>query len=427
MKIRFYNAKILQTHENHTFSVLDGELWVEGQKITFVGTANEAAGRKPPCWEREFDVQGNLLMPGFKDAHTHTPMTFLRSFADDLPLKEWLHQKVFPQEALLTKEAAYWFSLLGIMEYLTSGITSGFDMYFLTKAVTKAVADSGFRMVQTSGVNDFASSPEEMEEEYWYVNELCDRTSYLVGFHAEYTTSLEKMRSVAAVAEKLKSPVWFHNAETKQEVEDCKKRYGMTPTQLAEELQMFNHGGGGYHCIWLEEDDFEIFKRRNLTVVTNPASNLKLASGICPVKRLVDEGISVAVGTDGPASNNCLDMFREMFLVAALAKVREMDAKCVAAEEVLYMATTGGSQAMGLFDCDGLAEGKCADIIIIDLEQPNMQPQHNIVKNLVYSGSKQNVKMTMVDGRILYEDGKFDIGFAPEEIYRRAAEFAGKL
>lgn len=427
MKIRFYNAKILQTHANHAFSVLEGELWVEGQRISFVGTADEAAGHTPPQWEREIDVSGNLLMPGFKDAHTHTPMTFLRSFADDLPLQQWLHQKVFPREALLTEEAAYWFSLLGIMEYLTSGITSGFDMYFLTKAVTRATADSGFRMVQTSGVNDFASSPEEMEEEYWYVNELCDRTSYLVGFHAEYTTSRETMRSVAALAEKLKSSVWFHNAETRQEVEDCKKRYGLTPTQLADELQMFGYGGGGYHCVWLEENDFEIFKRRGLTAVTNPASNLKLASGICPVKRLVDEGIAVAIGTDGPASNNCLDMFREMFLVAGLAKVREMDAKCVAAEEVLYMATAGGARAMGLIDCDCLAEGKYADLICMDLRQPNMQPQHNIVKNLVYSGSKQNVKLAMVDGRILYEDGKFDIGFAPEEIYRRTAEFAGKL
>ena len=174
------------------------------------------------------------------------------------------------------------------------------------------------------------------------------------------------------------------------------------------------------NCVWVEDGDFEIFKKRGLTAVTNPASNLKLASGICPVKRFVDEGISMAIGTDGPASNNCLDMFREMFLTSTLAKVREMDAECVSADEILYMATAGGAKAMLLDDCDCLTVGKKADIIMIDLQQPNMQPENNIVKNLVYSGSKQNVKMTMVNGRILYEDNRFEIGFEPAEIYAKA-------
>ena len=154
--------------------------------------------------------------------------------------------------------------------------------------------------------------------------------------------------------------------------------------------------------------------------MTCPAYNLKLASGIAPVKRFVDEGINVAIGTDGPASNNCLDMFREMFLTSALAKVREMDAECVSADKILYMATTGGAKALGLEDCDRLAPGKKADLIMLDLHQPNMQPENNIVKNIVYSGSKQNVILTMVDGKILYENQKFSIGFDPEEIYREA-------
>ena len=148
------------------------------------------------------------------------------------------------------------------------------------------------------------------------------------------------------------------------------------------------------------------------------ASNIKLASGIAPLKRFVDEGIGLAIGTDGPASNNSLDMFKEMFLASALAKVREMDAECISADRILYMATAGGAKAMNLPDCDCLAPGKKADLILIDLKQPNMQPENNIVKNLVYSGSKQNVLMTMVNGRILYENQKFSIGFDPEEIYR---------
>ena len=424
MNTRFYHAKILTLAENHRFEVTEGELWVEGDTIRYVGDGTDET---PLAWDREIDAEGNLLIPGFKNAHTHTGMTFLRSYADDLPLHEWLHQQVFQREGQLTEDDVYWLNILGIMEYLTSGITSNFDMYFFPPVNAKASADTGFRTVQTSGLNNFGGTVELMEENYHIVNELSDLTSFIVGFHAEYTTSRELMEGVARLAQKLKSPVWLHNSETKIEVDECKERWGMTPTQLTDSLGMYEYGGGGYHCVWVEEPDFEIFKRRGLTAVTNPASNLKLASGICPVKRFVDEGIAMAIGTDGPASNNCLDMFREMFLTSTLAKVREMDAECVGADEILYMATAGGAHAMQLFDCDSLAVGKKADIVMIDLKQPNMQPENNLVKNLVYSGSKQNVKLTMVNGRVLYENQSFSIGFDPAEIYARANAIIGRM
>ena len=424
MNTRFYNAKILTLAENHKFNIVEGELWVKGNTICYIGDGKDVAdvckGEEVLIWDREIDAAGNLLMPGFKDAHTHTAMTFLRSYADDLPLQDWLNQQVFPREGQLTGDDVYWLNILGIMEYLTSGITSNFDMYMFSKMGAQSSAKVGFRTVQTSGLNNFGGTPESMEEEYHFINELSDLTSFIVGFHAEYTTSMELMEGVAKLAQKLKSPVWLHNSETKTEVAECKERWGKTPTQLTDSLGMYEYGGGGYHCVWVEEPDFEIFKKRGLTAVTNPASNLKLASGICPTKRFVDEGIAMAIGTDGPASNNCLDMFREMFLTSTLAKVREMDAECVSADEILYMATAGGAKAMQLEDCDSLAVGKKADIIMIDLKQPNMQPENNIVKNLVYSGSKQNVKMTMVNGKVLYEDNRFDIGFDPEEIYTKA-------
>ena len=424
MNIRFYNAKILTLLPEHKFEIIEGELWVKGDTICYLGAAKDAGesvqGEDVIVWDREIDVKGNLLMPGFKNAHTHTAMTFLRSYADDLPLQDWLTRQVFPKEGQLTEDDVYWLNILGIMEYLTSGITSNFDMYFFPPVDAKASADTGFRTVQTSGLNNFGGTVELMEENYHKVNEMSDLTTFIVGFHAEYTTSKELMEGVAKLADKLKSPVWMHNAETKLEVDECKERWGMTPTALTDSLGMYQYGGGGYHCVWMEDGDFDIFKKRGLTAVTNPASNLKLASGICPVKRFVDEGISMAIGTDGPASNNCLDMFREMFLTSTLAKVREMDAECVSADEILYMATAGGAKAMLLDDCDSLAVGKKADIIMIDLQQPNMQPEDNIVKNLVYSGSKQNVKMTMVNGRILYEDNRFEIGFEPAEIYAKA-------
>ncbi|MGN0341296.1 MAG: amidohydrolase family protein [Roseburia sp.] len=433
MNIRFYNGKILVTPEPNSFLIQEGELWVCGDRIVYVGDGSDTeqvfTDRKEKwiIWDREIDMKGNLLMPGFKDAHTHTAMTFLRSHADDMPLQQWLNQQVFPYEAKLTEEDAYYLDILGIMEYLTSGITANFDMYPFSMAHARASADCGFRTAMVSGFNDFVSSIEEMEEHYHVINEYSPLTSYFLGFHAEYTISRERLGQVAALAEKLHAPVYMHNSETQAEVTGCRERYGVSPTQLMERMGIFQYGGGGYHCIYLDEEDIDIFKRRGLYAVTNPASNLKLASGIAPLNRFLQEGIPVAIGTDGPASNNCLDMFREMFLVTGLAKIREQDAACMQAEQVLYMATAGGAHAMGLSDCDCLAVGKKADLILIDLYQPNMQPENHLVKNLVYSGSKQNVKLTMVDGRILYEDQKFSIGFDPEEIYQKTNTIARRI
>lgn len=433
MNVRFYNAKILCLKDDakREYQITEGELWVRGDAIAYIGDGRDTSSVLQPGemiqWDREIDADGKLLLSGFKNAHTHTAMTFLRSYADDLPLQSWLNDQIFPREGQLTEDDVYWLNILGIMEYLTSGITSNFDMYFFPPMDAKASVDTGFRTVQTSGLNNYGGTVELLEENYHIVNEMSDLTSFIVGFHAEYTTSMELMEGVAGLAQKLKSPVFLHNAETKLEVEECKARYGKTPTQLTEELGMYAYGGGGYHCVWMEEQDVEIFKKRGLTAVTNPASNLKLASGIAPVSRYLAEGIPVAIGTDGPASNNCLDMFREMFLTTALAKVKEMDAAAVPANEVFYMATTAGARAMGLSDCDDLAVGKKADLVMIDLMQPNMQPENNLVKNLVYSGSKQNVALTMVNGRILYEGGRFDIGFDPKEIYAKANAIIGRM
>ena len=433
MNVRFYNAKILCLKDDakREYQIIEGELWVRGDSIAYIGDGGDTSAVLKPgeviLWDREIDASGKLILSGFKNAHTHTAMTFLRSYADDLPLQDWLFNQVFPREGQLTEDDCYWLNILGIMEYLTSGITSNFDMYFFPPVDAKASADTGFRTVQTSGLNNFGGTVELMEENYHIVNEMSDLTSFIVGFHAEYTTSMELMEGVAKLAHKLKSPVFLHNSETKSEVEECIGRWSKTPTQLTEDLGMYEYGGGGYHCVWMDDADFEIFKKRGLTAVTNPASNLKLASGIAPISRYLAEGIPVAIGTDGPASNNCLDMFREMFLTTALAKVKDMDAAAVPANEVLYMATTAGARAMGLSDCDDLAVGKKADLVMIDLMQPNMQPENNLVKNLVYSGSKQNVTMTMVNGRILYEGGKFDIGFDPKEIYAKANAIIGRM
>ena len=433
MNYRFYNAKILTME---TTDIMEGELWVQDDKILYVGEGGDVAAVcqslsiESILWDREIDCEGNLLMPGFKNAHTHSAMTFLRSKADDLPLSEWLYNRVFPMEEKLNGEMIYHLTKLAVLEYLTSGITTIFDMYLTPETTAKACVEMGMRCVQvntTSAQEDFEGMLALMEERYHTLNHYDPLHSYFIGFHAEYTCSRELLERVAAMAHKYKAPVFGHLSETRTEVEGCKERYGVTPLQLLDSMGLFDYGGGGYHCVWMDERDFEIMQRKNLTAVTNPASNMKLASGVAPISEYLKRGINVAIGTDGPASNNCLDMFREMFLVTGLAKLKEQDAAAVDALEVLKMATVNGAKAMNLSEADVLAEGKQADVIMIDLHQPNMQPINNIPKNLVYSGSKQNVKMTMIRGKILYENGQFTKAYDVEEIYRKANEIVTNL
>ncbi len=421
MNIRLYNARILTMQD---FNLIEGELHVKDGRISYIGEAGQNSGEQ---WDREIDCKRNLLMPGFKNAHTHSGMTLMRTYADGLPLQEWLETKIFPLEAKMSGEDVALLSKLAILEYLTSGVTAVFDMYLTPETIADAFYESGMRVVQVSGINKFGPTLEVLEERYNKLNGVNDLTSFMLGFHAEYTCDRELLEKIAEMAHKYKAPVYTHNSETALEVQGCVDRYGMTPTVFLDSLGMFDFGGGGYHCVHMSDQDIAVFKKHDLSVVTNPGSNTKLASGIAPIRRFLDEGINVAIGTDGPSSNNCLDMFKEMCLVFSLANIREKNALAVDGCDILKMATVGGAKAMGLKDCDVLAVGKCADLIMIDMHQPNMQPENDIARNLVYSGSKQNVKMTMIAGKILYEDGKFNIGTDAETIYREANAMLPRL
>lgn len=416
--IRFYNGRLLSFKNG--FEITDDEVWTNGSEIAFVGKNHDKKA------DREIDLNGNLLMPAFKNAHTHSAMTFARSLADDLPLQPWLYDMIFPMEAKLNESDIYTLSRLAFLEYLSSGISACFDMYYYPEAMAKASVDAGFRTVMCGAVNNFKESVSLLDEYYQKYNSYDELISYRLGFHAEYTTSKELMNGIALLAEKHEAPVFTHSSETKSEVEGCLERYGKTPTELFEELGLFNYGGGGFHSVWMSENDLEIYKKHGIWAVINAGSNSKLASGIAPLEKMQKAGINTAIGTDGPSSNNALDMFREMYLAAVTQKLKTSDAAACNAAELLKSATVGGAHCMGLYNCDIIDTGKKADLTVIDLHRPNMQPINNIIKNIVYSGSKENVKLTMINGKILYENGEF-IGTDIEKIYYEVQKITDRL
>lgn len=419
MKLRFYNASVLTEAGKDIFN---GEIHTDGDRITYVGS-EKGDGQ----FDREINLGGNLIMPSFKNAHTHSAMTFLRSYADDLPLNDWLFKQVFPMEDKLTPDDVYELTKLAALEYFAGGTTAAFDMYFFPDSIAQAAIDTGLRLVLCGAVSggdnqaDYDSALSRLEDYYTRFNSLNPLVSFKMGFHAEYTTHISILKGIAELAKKYKQPLYTHNSETASEVQGCIERHGMTPTALMEKLGMFEYGGGGFHCVHMTDEDLDIFRKRGLYVVTNPCSNCKLASGIAPLAKMDGMGINLAIGTDGPASNNALDMFREMYLASVLQKVRENDAAAMPAGAVLRAATTGGALAMGLNDCATLSVGSMADMVVIDMNRPNMQPVNNVQKNLVFAGTRDNVKMTVANGVIVYEDGKFPTLDA-EKIYAKANE-----
>lgn len=422
--IRFKNGRVMSM-VNGT-EIIPGEVWTDEDKIAFVGKPSDEQ-LKNAAFNKEYDLDGNLIMPSFKNAHTHSAMTFLRSYADDLPLQQWLFEKIFPMEAKLTGEHIYRLSKLAVMEYLTSGITASFDMYFEPDSYAQANIECGFRTVMCGSISGDKSNLDRLDGYMKKFNGLHPLISYRLGFHAEYTADFELMEGMGEMARRYKLPVSVHNSETEKEVYECIEKYGKTPTELFDSLGIYDYGGAGFHCVHMSEHDLEIFRNKGVYAVTCPGSNSKLASGIAPVTKMLEMGVKLAIGTDGPSSNNCLDIFREMFLTTALQKLKNNDAAACPAAEVLKAATVGSAHAMGLDDCDVLAKGKQADLIVIDLKQPNMQPLNSIANNIVYSGSKQNVALTMCAGKVLYENGRFNINADPNEIYAKANEIINSM
>ena len=413
----FKNARILSMQDD---KIIFGELLVKDERIAFIGEHYQ--GEKP---DKTIDCEGNLLMPGFKNAHAHTAMVFARSASDDLPLHNWLFDCIFPMEEKFKKDDIYHLTKCGILEYISGGITAASDMYFEVHEIVKASEELGIRNVIVA--TKLSEPIESIRNNYLTLNKKGSLISYMVGIHAEYTTPKERIIDIAKLANELKAPVALHLGETEHEVQGCIDRYGMTPVKFLDSLGLFNYGGVAYHANYFTDEEIKICKEKGIKIVTCPASNAKLASGICPVSKYVKNGLTIAVGTDGAGSNNSLDMFKEMYLVSVLQKLSYKDASIMDGFDVLKMATVGSAKVLGLNECDVLKEGKYADIIMIDLKSPSMQPVNNIGKNIVYAGSKDIVKMTMINGKILYFDHKFYIDEDVNEIYKKAQEITDRL
>lgn len=420
MKILFKNAKIMPDPYSE---IIDGEVHVDGSKIVYVGKS------KPFDAEVIKDCNGNLLMSGFANAHAHSAMTLFRGYADDLPLQNWLFDKIFPLEDNLTEEDIYWGTQLAVLEYARGGITAVADMYFFDDIIVKAFEKSNIALALCSGKNDIGGGTEKaleyIETAYLkYSNK--NRLKYIMGLHAEYTCSDKLIEGVSDLSAKYSAPTYIHLAETLKEVGDCSVKRGLTPAEYLHKVGFFDNGGIVAHGVYLDKDDIAVLNDKGVYVASCPSSNLKLASGVAPVYSLLEAGVNVALGTDGAASNNKLSMFQEAYLFSCLQKERMKDASCVSAETALSSATVKGYSALG-FNGGRIEKGADADMVLIDLSSPCMHPASNIKKSLIFSCDTSSVLMTVAGGKIIYENGNYFIGEDKVYIYKNAEKSIKRL
>lgn len=404
------------------FRAVKADVAIEGNRIVSVGDIKGNA-------DVVLDAKGKLVMPGLVNAHTHLSMSLFRGRAEDLPLKQWLEEKIWPVERRLKPEHVYAGALLGCLEMIKSGTTCFSDMYFHMEEVAKAVREAGLRACLSYGIIELGD-PERRKRELNKALELLqqrdNRIEVMLGPHAPYTCSDECLLKVKELADRHQVGIHMHLSETKDEIQDSIKRTGRPPVLHLEEIGFLSSRVVAAHCVHVSNDEIAILAKRGVKVVHNPASNLKLASGLAPVREMLDAGVEVALGTDGPASNNSLDMFREMRLCALLQKFRTGDPSRMKAEEVLRMATVGGARALGLHEIGTIEPGKKADLIIVNLNSPHLIPVPPSISNIVYSATGSDVDTVIVDGKILMEERKI-LTLNSEEVMERATKAAADL
>ena len=374
---------------------------VNGDKISKI-SSGEVTGANV------IDGRGKFATPGLINAHTHASMTLLRSYSDDKALMDWLNKDIWPIEAKMTRHDIYWGAALAAVEMIKSGTTAFADMYGPNmEEVAKVVDESGLRGSLSRGLISFADGDKKLSENVelyknWH-GAANGRITVMFGPHAIYTCPPDYLRKVAAEAEKLGAEIHMHMNETQDEINDCLKNYGKRPFEVVNETGLFDTGTLAAHCVWLSDEEIDIIKAKKIRVAHNPGSNMKLASGIAPVSKLLAEGVTVALGTDGASSNNNLDMLEEVRLAALLAKVESMNPLSVPAAQALQMATEFGTKAIGLNKVGRLEVGYKADIVLWDMSGVEWQPNYNPVSLLVYSANSASVDTVIVDGQILMQ------------------------
>jgi 5-methylthioadenosine/S-adenosylhomocysteine deaminase len=417
------------TMEQGSALIPDGEIIIEGQYITHVGPAGSVSPEQN--FDRLIDARGMLAMPGFINCHTHASMTLLRGYADDLPLMEWLQKKIWPVEERLEPEDIYWGAMLSCLEMIRSGTTTFADMYFHMDEVARAVEKAGMRASLSQGLIGLSpGAGEALSNSRRFIREWHGqaegRITTMLGPHAPYTCPPDFLARVLDMADELKVGIHIHIAETRAEIEEIQQKYGKTPVALMEEVGLFNFPVLAAHCVHLTDEDIRILVARGAGIAHNPESNMKLASGIAPVTRLLAAGALVGLGTDGAASNNNLDMMEEMRSAALLQKVATMDPMALPAQEALAMATVNGARVLGLKDVGPLKPGNKADIILVNLDRPHFYPRHNLMAHLVYAARASDVETVIIDGRLVMENREI-LTLDEERIYYEVQKRAEKL
>jgi 5-methylthioadenosine/S-adenosylhomocysteine deaminase len=360
------------------------------------------------------NARGGLILPGLVNTHTHAAMTLFRGLADDLPLMTWLNDYIFPAEAQLNWDKVYWGALLGCAEMMLSGTTCFCDMYLFEDAVAQAAKDAGIRAVVGEVLFDFPSpSYGKPEGGFAYTQDLIDKwhgdplISVAVEPHSPYLCAPPLLEKAFQMTREHGLLLVMHLSETAQEVADIQMRYGHTPVGHLAQLGLLTPSLLACHCVVLTENDIELLSGHGVKVAHNAESNMKLASGVAPIPKLMAEGICVGLGTDGCASNNNLDLLQEMDTVAKLHKIWSMDPTALDARTVLRMATIEGAKALGLDHLIGSLEiGKHADLMVIDCHKPHLTPMYNPVSHLVYAACGSDVMATIIEGQLVMENGQ---------------------
>ncbi len=411
-----------------------GRVLVRGDRILDIRSADEKEDDPPGV--AILDAGGGVVMPGLVNAHTHAAMTLLRGFADDLPLATWLYERIFPAEAeYMNEESVHLGTLLACLEMIGSGTTTFSDGYFFQDATIRAAHQSGLRAVVAQGIIDFPAPgiPDPKENllhgkrfmEKW--RRFSDLITPGLFCHSPVTCSASTLVGAMEISRSFSVPLQIHLSETREEVDEIVRRSGSRPVRYLDGLGLLDEGLVAAHGIHLDDDEIGLLAGKGAKIVHVPESNMKLSSGVARVRDLLAGGITVALGTDGTASNNDLDLFREMDSAAKLSKVTDMDPVSLDAVSVLKMATADGAKALGLERTIGTLEpGKKADIIVVDLDRPHLVPLYNPCSTLVYSAVGSDVKHVLVNGKLLYKDRRF-LTLDDQEIMAKVRELCRKV